>query len=69
VTPVTKATKVTFSLIAKGKTVMHYGFMNQYDDVELGTRLLPGVDLALWLQIIVTVLFVLAVGGLALALA
>jgi hypothetical protein len=33
--------------------------MNEIDDVELGTKLLPGVDLTLWMQIIVTVLFVI----------
>jgi hypothetical protein len=42
--------------------------MNQFDDLEVGTRLLPGVDLTLWLQLIVTVLFVLAAAGAALAL-
>ena len=42
--------------------------MNHYDDLELGTRVLPGVDLALWIQIIAAVLVVLAVAGLALAL-
>jgi hypothetical protein len=60
--------KVTVLLLVKGKVVMHHGVMNHYDDVDLGTKLLPAVDLTLWLQIIVVVLFVLAVAGLALAL-
>jgi hypothetical protein len=42
--------------------------MNHSDDVNLGTRLLPGVDLTLWLQIIAGVLLLLVLGGLALAL-
>lgn len=67
-TRVTRATKVTFSLLVKGKPVRHDGVMNHYDDLELGTRVLPGVDLALWIQIIASVLVVLAVAGLALAL-
>ncbi len=62
------ATNVTFSLLAKGKVLVHHGDMNHFDDVDLGTRLLPAVDLTLWLQIIVGVLFVLVVAGLALAL-
>jgi hypothetical protein len=35
--------------------------MNQ-NNAELGTRFLPGVDLALWLRIVVLVLFVIAAG-------
>jgi hypothetical protein len=62
------ATKVTFSLLAKGKVVVHHGVMDHFDDVDLGTRLLPGVDLTLWLQIIVAVLSLLVMGGIALAL-
>ncbi|HEX3708217.1 MAG TPA: hypothetical protein VHV76_16450 [Mycobacteriales bacterium] len=42
--------------------------MNNYDDADLGARLLPAVDLSLWLQIIAAVLLVLAVAGLALAI-
>ena len=48
---------------------MHHEVMNHYDDAEPGTRLLPGVDLTLWLQIVVAVLFVIAAAGLVLALA
>jgi hypothetical protein len=62
------ATKVTFSLLVKGKDLVHHGFMNHFDDVDLGTRLLPGVDLTLWLQLAAGVLLLLVIGGLALAL-
>jgi hypothetical protein len=48
---------------------VHHGCMNQVDEVELATRLLPGVDLTLWMQIIAAVLFVLVVAGVALAVA
>jgi hypothetical protein len=41
--------------------------MNHNDDFDLGTRLLPGVDLTLWLQLAVMVLLGLVVGGIALA--
>jgi hypothetical protein len=68
VTRVTRATKVTFSLLAKGMIVVHHRFMNHFDDVDLGTRLLPGVDLTLWLQIIAGVLLLLVIGGIALTL-
>jgi hypothetical protein len=27
--------------------------MNKYDDTKFGTRLLPGVDLTLWLRLVV----------------
>ncbi|HVW80822.1 MAG TPA: hypothetical protein VHB69_07795 [Mycobacteriales bacterium] len=43
--------------------------MNHFDDVDLGTRVLPGVDLTLWLEILLGVLLVLIAGGVALALA
>lgn len=37
--------------------------MNDYDHMELGTRILPGVDLALWLRIVAfVILAALAVG-------
>jgi hypothetical protein len=62
------ATKVTFSLLVKGKVVVQHGAMDHFDDVDLGTRLLPGVDLTLWLQIIAGVVFLLVMGGIALAL-
>ncbi len=42
--------------------------MDDYNDIELGERILPGVDLALWLRIIVAVLLAVVVGGLTLAL-
>jgi hypothetical protein len=43
--------------------------MNQIDEIELGTRLLPGVDLTLWVQLIATVVFMLVAAGIALAVA
>jgi hypothetical protein len=37
--------------------------MNEYEDVEFGTRILPGVDLALWLRLVgLVILAALAVG-------
>jgi hypothetical protein len=42
--------------------------MNSIDDLELGAKVLPGVDLALWIQIVFAALFVLVAGGVALAL-
>jgi hypothetical protein len=46
---------------------MHHGFMENYDDTELGMRLLPGVDLTLWLRLVMMLLLALVVGGIALA--
>lgn len=41
--------------------------MNHHDDLELGTKLLPAVDLTLWVQIVCAVVLVMLVGGFALA--
>jgi len=41
--------------------------MNKYDDTELGMRILPGVDLTLWLRIVVALLITLAVAGIVVA--
>jgi hypothetical protein len=43
--------------------------MNDYNDVKMGERILPGVDLTLWLRLIVALLLAVAVGGIALAVA
>ena len=43
--------------------------MHNFDDTEVGARLLPGVDLTLWLQLILIVLAVVAAGAVVLALA
>ncbi|HVY08990.1 MAG TPA: hypothetical protein VHB18_02450 [Mycobacteriales bacterium] len=40
--------------------------MHNFDDAEFGTRLFPGVDLTLWLQLVLLVL-VVAAGAIALA--
>ena len=40
--------------------------MDEFDDVDAGFMILPGVDLALWLRIVV--LLVLAVAALAIGL-
>lgn len=37
--------------------------MNNFDDADWGTRVLPGVDLSLWLRIVVALLFVVIAGG------
>jgi hypothetical protein len=39
--------------------------MNEYN--ELGGRFLPGVDLTLWVRLVVALLVAIAVGGIALA--
>lgn len=31
--------------------------MNEYEDMEFGAQILPGIDLALWLRIIGFVIF------------
>jgi hypothetical protein len=63
VTQITSTTNVTLLLLAKGNLALHHGDMNEYKDMELGTRILPGVDLALWLRIIgFVILAALAVG-------
>jgi hypothetical protein len=38
-------------LLAKENLVRQHEVMDEYNEPELGTRLLPGVDLALWLRI------------------
>jgi hypothetical protein len=55
-------------LLAKGKLVVHHGVMNHFDDAELGRKLLPGVDLTLWMQLVLAVLLVVAIAGVSLAL-
>lgn len=52
-------------LLAKGKVLVHHGAMNHFDDVELGTKLLPGVDLTLWVQLVMAVLLVVLIVGVA----
>jgi hypothetical protein len=42
--------------------------MNQINDCNSGATVLPGVDLALWLRIVATVLLLLIAGGIALAI-
>jgi hypothetical protein len=41
--------------------------MREYNDVEMGERILPGVDLALWLRLLVVLLVAIAIGGIAVA--
>lgn len=41
--------------------------MNNLTDPELGMRVLPGVDLALWARIVFALLAVVVLGGIALA--
>jgi hypothetical protein len=54
-------------LLAKAFTVPHHGFMNECKDAELGMRLLPGVDLALWLRLVVLAVFVAVAAGVGIA--
>jgi hypothetical protein len=42
--------------------------MHNFDDAELGTRLLPGVDLTLWLQLVLLAALVVATAAVALAI-
>lgn len=37
------------------------------DNFEMGGRILPGVDLTLWLRILVVLVLAIAIGGVALA--
>ena len=38
--------------------------MDEYDELEVGATVLPGVDLALWLRIVVSlIVLAAAVGG------
>jgi hypothetical protein len=43
--------------------------MNNFDDIDWGTRVLPGVDLTLWLRLFVALLLVVVAGGIAVATA
>lgn len=43
--------------------------MDEYNDIDTGVTILPGVDLALWLRIVVMVLLLVVAGGVALAVA
>jgi hypothetical protein len=43
--------------------------MDKYNDNESGVTILPGVDLALWLRILVTLLLLVVAGGVVLAVA
>jgi len=43
--------------------------MDEYSDIETGITILPGVDLTLWLRIIVVLAVVAAIGAVTLAVA
>lgn len=58
---------VTLLLLAKGNAVLHHGSMDDFDNIELGTRILPGVDLALWLRIVGMLLMAVIVAGIVIA--
>jgi hypothetical protein len=45
---------------------MHHRCMDEYNDIELGLRILPGVDLTLWLRIVVLVVLAAVAAGIAL---
>jgi hypothetical protein len=64
---ITYPTNITLSLLANGKAPRHHGYMDEYNEIELGMRLLPGVDLALWVRIIGVLILALIVGGVVLA--
>ena len=61
------STYLTLLLLVKGKGGGHHGGMNECENVELGVRILPGVDLALWLRLVGLVLFVAVMTGLGIA--
>jgi hypothetical protein len=41
---------------------MHHGVMHHTDEIRFG-KVLPGIDLALWLRLIVATLIVIAAGA------
>jgi hypothetical protein len=41
--------------------------MDEYNDIELGMRILPAVDLTLWVRIVVLMILAAIAGGIALA--
>jgi hypothetical protein len=43
--------------------------MNHRDNSELGARVLPGVDLTLWVQLVLAALLLVAAGSLAVSAA
>lgn len=49
--------------------LVHDGLMHNIEDPEIGARFFPGVDLTLWMQLILIVLAVVTVGAVALAVA
>lgn len=58
-TQVTNATKVTTFVANKEESGVHDGYMQHIDDIATG-KSFPGVDLALWVQIIVGAVLVIA---------
>ena len=45
---------------------MHHEVMNHNDDIELG-KVLPGVDLTLWVQLVIGAILAIALGAWAIA--
>jgi hypothetical protein len=43
--------------------------MDEYNDIELGVRILPGVDLTLWLRILVLLVLAAVAAGVGLVVA
>lgn len=41
--------------------------MDNSDDLDFGVRILPGIDLTLWLRLVVLLVVLAAVGGITLA--
>jgi hypothetical protein len=66
VTHVTCAIKVTLFVANKQQFVGHDGFMQHIDDIATG-KAFPGVDLTLWVQILVGAILVIAAGAWAIA--
>lgn len=54
-------------LLAKGNPYRHHWYMDEYNEIEFGMRILPGVDLVLWLRIIGFLILAAVGGGIALA--
>jgi hypothetical protein len=63
VAKITRRSNVTFLLLRKEVAPMHHGFMAHHDNTDLGTRILPGVDLALWVQLMLALVIVAVVAA------
>jgi hypothetical protein len=65
---ITGTTNVTLLLLANENVVRHHEVMNERSDLDLGTRILPGVDLTLWLRILAVLVLAAIAAGIAITL-